>query len=126
VQRVECLEEQLLADLEHRRFIPYIQLHEFEALLFSDPRQFEIAFPDNPGETDQLVAMRNGFPTPEHIDDHPDSAPSKRIVKRFPGYEKQKSVAGPLILKQIGLTTLRQQCPHFNQWIQRIETAALA
>lgn len=34
-ERVECLEERLAQDLAHRRFIPYIQLHEFEALLFS-------------------------------------------------------------------------------------------
>jgi hypothetical protein len=122
VRRVECLEQRLWDDLSHRRFIPYIQLHEFEALLFSDPRQFEIAFPGDPGVIDQLTAIGSQFPTPEHIDDRPDLAPSKRILKVLPDY--RKPVAGPLILKQIGLTTLRRECPHFNQWIERIEEAA--
>jgi hypothetical protein len=122
-QRVECLEERLAQDLAHRRFIPYIQLHEFEALLFSDPRQFETAFPDAPTVIDQLIAIRNEFPTPEHIDERPELAPSKRILNLLPDY--RKPVAGPTILKHIGLATLRHECPHFDRWIQRIEAAAL-
>jgi hypothetical protein len=120
-ERVECLEERLAQDLSHRRFIPYLQLHEFEALLFSDPQQFEIAFPDNPSAIEQLKTIRDQFPNPEEIDDSPETAPSKRILKILPDYEK--TVAGPTILKQIGLPTLRRQCPHFNQWIEKIETA---
>jgi hypothetical protein len=30
MQRVQCLEERLGQDLSHRRFIPYVQMHEFE------------------------------------------------------------------------------------------------
>jgi len=48
IQRVECLEERLGQDLSHRRFIPYIQLHEFEALLFAEPKRFEAEFPGRP------------------------------------------------------------------------------
>lgn len=121
-ERVECLEEHLNRDLSHRRFIPYIQLHEFEALLFSEPQTFESVFPDALAVIQELAAIRNGFPTPEHIDDRPDLAPSKRIVQLLPDY--QKPVAGPLIIQQIGLPTLRRECAHFNQWIGRIEKAA--
>jgi len=92
VGRVECLEDGLLADLSHRRFIPYIQLHEFEALLFSDPRPFENAFPNNPAVTQKIAAIRSQFPTPEHIDDRRDMAPSKRILAVLPDYKK--TVAG--------------------------------
>jgi hypothetical protein len=100
IRRVECLEERLRNDLQDRRLIPYIQLYEFEALLFSDPRQFEIAFPNAPATIEQLLAIRSECSTPEDIDDSPEFAPSKRILKLLPDY--RKPVAGPLILKQIG------------------------
>jgi len=121
-QRVECLEERLGRDLAHRRFIPYLQLHEFEALLFCDPNQFEIEFPGTPSVAGQLAAIRSQFPGPEDIDDSPEFAPSKRILKILPMYTK--SVAGPAIANRIGLPTLRRECPHFNRWIERIEAAA--
>jgi len=84
-RQVECLEQRLHHDLAHRQFIPYIQLHEFEALLFSEPRQFEIAFPGDTRAIDQLVAIRNEFRTPEHIDDRPDLAPLEADPDAFAG-----------------------------------------
>jgi hypothetical protein len=54
IDQVECLEQRLAQDLAHRRFIPYIQLHEFEALLFSDVSKFEIDFPNNASAIEQL------------------------------------------------------------------------
>ncbi len=122
VDKVECLEERLRHDLSHPRFIPYLQLHEFEALLFSEPRKFGGIFPGSPKVAEKLAAIRNAFPTPEHIDDRPDLAPSKRIVRLLPDYKKP--VAGPLITQQIGLPTLRRECPHFSRWIGKIEQAA--
>jgi hypothetical protein len=122
VKRVECIEEQMLSDLSsHRRFIPYIQLHEFEALLFSEPQKFEVAFPDRPRVTQKLTEIRNEFPTPEHINDGPDLAPSKRILSLLPGY--RKPVAGLQVIQQIGLAKLRRECAHFNSWIAKIEKA---
>src|SRR5260370_13172199 len=87
IRRVECLERHLEIDNQHPRFIPYIQLHEFEALLFSDPHKFEVAFPDRP-EVAQLRAIRDQFETPEHINDRPDLAPSQRILELLPAYCK--------------------------------------
>ena len=120
--RVECLEEGFERDMAHRRFIPYIQLHEFEALLFAAPRKFEVAFPGAASKIDELVSIRGSFSTPEHIDDGFDSAPSKRILQIFPGYKK--TVAGPEISAQIGMATLRRECPHFDGWMRRIEQVA--
>jgi hypothetical protein len=120
--RVECLEQRLAEDLAHRQFIPYIQLHEFEALLFSDVSQFEIDFPGNAVAIEQLKQIRKQFSNPEEIDDSPEKAPSKRILKILSDYEK--ALAGPAIAKRIGLPALRRECPHFNRWIEKIETAA--
>jgi hypothetical protein len=101
-----------------RRFIPYIQLHEFEALLFADPGAFLEAFPDSAQAVRRLSAIRVKFPNPEDIDDMPHTAPSKRILALLPDY--QKPVAGLLIAQRIGLGAIRAVCPHFNAWITRL------
>jgi hypothetical protein len=107
--------------MNHPRFVPYVQLHEFEALLFSDPQSFSIAFPGIGAEVAKLQAIRSAFDTPEHIDEREHFAPSKQILKILPQYDKP--VYGPLIAKQIGLARLRKECPHFDAWLARLEAA---
>lgn len=117
--RAECMEDNLREDIQDDRLVPYIQLHEFEALLFSDVRMFEIAFPDRPAEVQKLKSIRNDFPSPEHINDQPDQSPSKRILKVIPEYVK--TVSGILIVQRIGLPVLRKECVHFGRWLDRLE-----
>jgi hypothetical protein len=121
IKKVELLEEGLSAAMNHPRFVPYVQLHEFEALLFSDPQSFSIAFPGIGAEVAKLQAIRRAFETPEHIDEREDFGPSKQILKVLPEYDKP--VSGPLIAKQIGLARLRKECPHFDGWLARLEAA---
>jgi hypothetical protein len=101
-----------------RRLIPYIQLHEFEALLFSNPRAFLGAFPGSQRAVADLIAVRAKFPDPEDIDGNPRTAPSRRILDVLPDY--QKPVAGILIAREIGLAVLRDQCHHFDAWIAQL------
>jgi hypothetical protein len=101
-----------------RRFIPYIQLHEFEALLFSNPSAFSVAFPADPKAVGQLAAIRTQFSSPEDINDGQMTAPSRRIIHLFPDY--QKPVSGLLIAKEIGLATIRGECRRFDNWLARI------
>jgi hypothetical protein len=105
------------------RLIPYIQLHEFEALLFSDVHMFEIAFPNRPAEVEKLKSIREDFLTPEHINDQPDRSPSKRILKVIPEYVK--TVSGILIIQHIGLPVLRKECGHFGRWLDQLEQLAM-
>lgn len=119
IKKAECLEGSLASNLNNPRLVPYIQVHEFEALLFSDPASFSIAFPGNNPELAALDHIRDDFKTPEHINDN--SAPSKQILSLLPQYDKVS--AGLLIAKQIGLTKLRAECHHFNDWINRLEKA---
>jgi hypothetical protein len=118
--RVEFLESKLLADLDHPRFVPHIQLHEFEALLFSDPQSFGFVFLAQERAIAELQAIRQSVASPEHIDDGPDTAPSKRIAQYLPEYEDLKVSAGPVIAKAIGLQRIRQECAHFNEWIEKL------
>ena len=115
--RVEFLEAAFSEDIAQKRFIPNLLMHEFEALLFSVPSAFTEWF----GETvaHKLQEERQGFATPEHIDDDPESAPSKRILRLCPGY--QKPLHGSLIALEIGLDSIRKECSHFNQWLDNLE-----
>jgi hypothetical protein len=101
-----------------RRFVPYIQLHEFEALLFSDPSAFVAAHPDAQRAIAALAAIRSDFATPEEIDEGQNTAPSKRILKEIEEYDKPTS--GPLIAGRIGIDRMKQECPHFGAWIERL------
>ncbi len=127
VARLEAeLSNDVVARLGHlsvsRRLIPYIQLHEFEALLFSDPSAFLEAFPGNQTAVERLTAIRAQFQDPEEIDEAPGKGPSKRILEVLPDY--QKPVAGLLVAQRIGLAAIRRQCRHFDDWLTRIFAAA--
>ena len=103
------------------RFVPYVVMHEFEGLLFSDPGKFAQSL----GRSDlapPFQAIRNGFQTPEDINDSPDTAPSKRVCKLYPGY--QKPLMGVPALQKIGLDVVRQACPLFNRWLRALEQHA--
>jgi len=119
--RVSQLESAFRTDISHRRFIPYIQLHEFEALILSDPTKFTPRFIEHADKIDDLVAMCSGFNSPELINDGAESAPSKRIIQSIPDYAGSKASAGPLIAKRIGLTAIREKCPHFSGWVETLE-----
>ena len=103
------------------RFVPYVMMHEFEAMLFSDCAVFAqaIGYPEFAGRFRQI---RDAFNTPEEINDSPVNAPSKRIKALVPGYEKP--LYGIIAALDIGLGAIRRECPHFEQWLIRLENLA--
>lgn len=105
------------------RFIcPYVQMHEFEGLLFSDVEQFQFVLDGwNTQVRNELIGIRSQFSTPEEINNSRDTAPSKRILKAFPDGSYSKTEHGPMIAEAIGLTLIRQQCPQFNHWMTVLE-----
>jgi hypothetical protein len=124
--KAERVETALVADItgamgpgfDPRRFIPLVMMHEFEALLFSDPERFARETGRENLSTN-FRAIRDEFESPEDINDSPETAPSKRIKRIFPGYEKP--LFGVLAAIGIGLETIRQACPHFDDWLGRLE-----
>jgi len=119
IEKVYRIEQAIKDELVHEfpdlrpdaRFLPYLQLHEYEGLLFSDPTAFASAI-----KQDHLRAnfetIRNAFTTPEDINNAPDTAPSKRILSAYPAY--RKVVDGTLAAKAVGIDRMRQECPHFR------------
>ncbi len=121
MQRVKFLEKKLDEDINDRRFIPYIQLHEYEAYLFSDVTCFENLYEDCEREIAILKEIADKHETPEFINDRPESAPSKRIIAQFPEYERAKVIEGSELAELIGLDVIRSKCHHFNAWLSRLE-----
>jgi hypothetical protein len=100
------------------RFVPYIQLHEFEALVFSDTDVLShiLLNPSLKTVLDKIVEDCGG---PEDIDDGPATAPSKRIEELRPAYNKPSD--GPDAAILIGVEKIRQSCPHFDAWLGSLE-----
>ena len=117
----ECVGRQVRSRIhgawDERKVIPYVQKHEFEALLFADTQAFaEIDVP--PEGIERLAAIRSRF-APEDIDDDPVTAPSKRIAAIVPDYDKV--VGGALVALEMELPTMRAACPRFSAWLTRLE-----
>lgn len=120
--RAGHLEAELAKDLAHPRFVPYIQVHEFESLLFADLAKFAVAYPDRSSEITTLLAIRKEFTSPEHIDDGDQTAPSKRILSVLPEYDKVRG--GYQIALAMGIETMRRECSHFATWLRTLESLA--
>ncbi len=115
----DCVTKQLAGRGVERRFFPYVQLHEFEALPFSDPVAFANGI-SRPDLTSELMAIRRAFATPEDINDSPVTAPSKRILALYPGY--RKVLFGRDAAVSVGLPAMRRECPRFRAWLERLES----
>ena len=120
-QKVTTIERSLAEDINDNRFIPYIQLHEFEALLFADPRKFEIEYFDRPDGIATLCSIAKEYGNPELINQGKETAPSKRIVNVYSDYADNKPAIGSMIANEIGIEVLRKKCAHFNDWLTKLE-----
>ncbi|MDD4977385.1 MAG: DUF4276 family protein [Gallionella sp.] len=116
--KASFLEAQLTQDIAQSNFIPNLVVHEFEALLFVDTRKFS-EWVDNYKIVISLGDQAQDYETPEDINDSPKTAPSKRILAVMPNY--QKTFHGPLIACEIGLDAMRGACPHFNEWLKKLD-----
>lgn len=100
------------------RIIPYVQMYEFEGILFSSPEAIE----NNIHQTDLAnwahnVLQQSGN-DPEKINDSPQTAPSKQLLSKT---NYIKTVHGPNIAKEIGLDVLREKCTGFGGWLNKLE-----
>ncbi|MFI4860398.1 MAG: DUF4276 family protein, partial [Phycisphaerales bacterium JB063] len=105
---------------------PYVQLHEFEALAFSDVDVLaEVTAPlatvplvDRLARHYQEILDVAGHP--EAINDSYETCPSRRISSKVPAY--RKPVHGVFVTKRIGLAALRTKCTHFATWLAKLES----
>ena len=129
LEKVRRIEQAVKADIVAEvpdlrpdiRFLPYLQLHEYESLLFSNPAAFASAIGQHHLAA-QFQTIRSAFTTPEDINDDPNTAPSKRVLTAYPSY--QKVLDGTLAAQTVGIERMRQECPHFRSWVEQLEALA--
>ncbi|MCH8569409.1 MAG: DUF4276 family protein [Balneolales bacterium] len=119
-QKIELLEMKMSERIGDERFIPYVQLHEFETLILCEPLALLSYFTEKEEAIYRLRREIKGIP-PEDINETPDGAPSKRIMQKIPRFRKQKATAGLVVTREIGLGKMRRKCPHFDRWLQKLE-----
>lgn len=120
-ERIHFLLDKMAEDIPEQyryRFIPYIQLHEFEGLLFSDVSAFLNSFDQSEINYEALLNAAEAFENPEMINNSPTTAPSKRLIEAIPDYNKV--IFGNCVAMDIGLKTIREKCPLFNEWVERL------
>lgn len=115
-ERMKFLEDKMKSDVQDMHFIPYIQLYEFEALLFNNVKVFDALIPANEfRDREALIKILNDFPNPELINNGVKTSPSHRLEEIIEGY--QKVLYGTMIAELIGLQGIRQKCSGFDSWI---------
>jgi hypothetical protein len=122
--RMDALEHSMLQSIDSQfqhRFIPYLQLHEFEGLLFNDIEVIKSQIP--PGDLVGMEELEKTFAdhnNPEMINNNKSTSPSHRLQRIIRGYNK--IVYGDILSETIGLERIRAKSPRFNNWITRLET----
>ena len=105
---------------DERKSIPYVQIYEFESLLFSDLNAFSAAIGAREESVEKLSSSVGNISNPEDINDGPNTFPSRRILEAIHGYDKRTH--GPRIAAHIGIDKIRFKCPRFNEWLAKLET----
>lgn len=118
IARAKAVEVAFHNDIAQPNFLAHVVVHEFESLLFSAPNAFAAWF-DKADVVAALTEIRHAFDSPEHINEGRETAPSKRILGVCDTYDKVAH--GSLIALEIGLDSIRQECPLFDAWVRRLE-----
>ncbi len=100
------------------KVIPYIQMYEFEGLLFSSPDAIASVLQGESLTNWANLILKENSNNPEKINDSIETAPSKRLEK-VTNY--RKTTHGPNIAKEIGLVRIREMCSGFDEWLSKLE-----
>ena len=99
-----------------KRFIPYVSMHEIEALYFSDPAVLAKKLSVKQATIDAILCECG---EPEKINDNSQTAPSKRLVALSDRFKKTST--GIAIAQAVGIEKMRAACPIFNDWLTTLE-----
>lgn len=123
--RVAAIEKSFSEYIDSDRFIPYIQLHEFEALVLCGLDFLKDLYKGRDKQIEHLKSDLEKVGNPELVNDKPETAPSKRIIKAVEGgkkklYNYDKPKSGKFVTQKVGIEELRTQCRHFAEWIEKL------
>lgn len=120
IQKVETLEQALAKAINNPRFVPYIQLHEFEGLLFASKDGFEFLPDLNQASLKKLILAVNEKENPEELNDGELTAPSKRLEQLIPGFDKNKPFYGGFIAEVNTINVVLDRCLRFRNWVETL------
>lgn len=120
IERVGFLEEALSHAINNHRFIPYIQLHEFEGLLFASKDGFEFLPDLKQANLNSLLLAVTEKENPEELNDGELTAPSKRLEQLIPGFDKNKPFYGGLIAEVNTINAVLDRCLRFKTWVETL------
>lgn len=120
IQRVDFLEQSLADAIKNARFIPYIQLHEFEGLLFAAKDGFEFLPDLKQSNLNSLISAVSEKENPEELNDGELTAPSKRLEQLIPGFDKNKPFYGGLIAEVNTINAVLDRCLRFKNWVETL------
>lgn len=108
-----------ISDNLRNRFLPYLQLHEFEGLLFNDINIFYEQIPAaDLVNLNELQSIFQQYDNPEMINNNIETSPSHRLMRIISGYNK--IVYGDILAESIGLERMMQKSPRFKEWILKL------
>lgn len=117
---VEELENEISSYLSDNYYVlPYIQMHEIEALWFCDINKIGEKMNANSTQLEKLQAIIGTYPNPEDINNSKETAPSKRLELIFVGYDKPSD--GAKIAQEIPIELYMEKCPRFKKWINDLK-----
>jgi hypothetical protein len=117
-QKASFIEKAWKVDIGRPNFFPYIQVHEFEALVLTQPSVLNKYYPEHAASIETLRKECEQFRSPEDINEAKSTSPSHRILSRLPTYQK---IDGFRHLQDIGLPALKAHCPRFKIWLEQCE-----
>lgn len=118
-QRIACLERDLYDLVGSTQFIPYLQKHEFESLLFSSGEGLSSYLDEKCWLTiDEIRQQAKGA---EEINTtNPPSYRLIEITQKLYSYTYGKTTDGSILALEVGLPTILKECPRFAAWVERI------
>lgn len=120
IPKVDFLEQALAEAIDNSRFIPYIQLHEFEGLLFAAKDGFEFLPDLNQASLSSLLLAINEKENPEELNDGELTAPSKRLEQLISGFDKKKPFYGAIIAEINTINPVLERCLRFSNWVNTL------
>lgn len=125
-ERLSFLEKAIIEDVETEKgtsfpnLLPYIQLHEFEALVFSSLDAIRALYSEYDAKFNEIEQVMTTHPNPEDINDSPQTAPSKRLKNNqlIRGYNKVND--GIMIIEEAGIDVVLTKCPRFCKWVETL------
>jgi len=116
-QRISNIEKAIDEDVDMPNCSFNLMLHEFEGILFSNPKSFSLITDEN--NVRKVTEIRESAESPEHINNSLETAPSKRLEAIISNYAKVKN--GTILAKDMGIDVIMRECKHFAEWIEKIK-----